>query len=196
MSRRPPALPLLAAALLLTTAPPVQAGPPWISIELPANPLDRTTRGAFLLIHTFHHDRASHLGVEAKAIGVVDGRRREILLDLGRTSREGVLALRRTWPEKGTWLLVITVQDGHGGATALVGVGADGDVRSVRVPSRAHQDFQVPRPVTPDDIDAALRSMARGTERDSRSAPLLAVALGALLAVPAWSLSRLRRPGR
>ena len=33
-------------------------GPPWISIEYPANPLDPSTRGGYLLVHTFHHQQA------------------------------------------------------------------------------------------------------------------------------------------
>ena len=29
--------------------------PPWISIETPPNPYDPASRGAFLVVHTFHH---------------------------------------------------------------------------------------------------------------------------------------------
>ena len=43
-------------ALLVAGLPAAAvAGPPWVSIELPANPWDETTRGAFLLVHAFHH---------------------------------------------------------------------------------------------------------------------------------------------
>ena len=46
------AAPLVLAAL---TASPALAGPPWLSIELPANPLNSTTRGMYLLVRTYHH---------------------------------------------------------------------------------------------------------------------------------------------
>ena len=38
----------LAAAALVGTATPAHAGPPWISIELPANPLDPHHRRALI----------------------------------------------------------------------------------------------------------------------------------------------------
>src|SRR5690606_14581273 len=41
---------LLPAALVLALATPALAGPPWISIEYPANPLDPATRGALMVI--------------------------------------------------------------------------------------------------------------------------------------------------
>ncbi|PYP64227.1 MAG: hypothetical protein DMD37_03225, partial [Gemmatimonadetes bacterium] len=43
---------LMSAAL---ASPALAKGPPWISIELPVNPYDRTMQGAFLLVHAFHH---------------------------------------------------------------------------------------------------------------------------------------------
>jgi hypothetical protein len=63
----------LTAGALAGASTPAHAGPPWISIELPANPLDPTTRGAFLLIHTFHHRRDE--AKRSPAEGMVNGRR-------------------------------------------------------------------------------------------------------------------------
>ena len=45
----------LAVAMLLATTAFAAFGPPWISIEYPANPYDSGSRGAFLLVHAFHH---------------------------------------------------------------------------------------------------------------------------------------------
>ena len=44
----------LSLALLLTLS--AAAGPPWISIEYPANPLDPETRGALVVVRTYHHE--------------------------------------------------------------------------------------------------------------------------------------------
>jgi len=47
MPTRIRSLALAALATALVAAPaPALAGPPWISIELPANPYDRSTRAA------------------------------------------------------------------------------------------------------------------------------------------------------
>ena len=89
MSRRipRPALTALGSlALLAATAGPALAGPPWISVELPANPLDPTTRDAFLVVHTYHHAQVMLAPVTGRAIGVVDGQRRTIELTFTRTS--------------------------------------------------------------------------------------------------------------
>ena len=51
-------------------------GPPWISIEYPANPFDRSSRGAYLYVHTFHHDDAVEATLTGTAEGIVDGTRR------------------------------------------------------------------------------------------------------------------------
>jgi hypothetical protein len=46
---------VLSLATLAALPSVAHAGPPWISIELPANPYDRATKGAFLVVHAFHH---------------------------------------------------------------------------------------------------------------------------------------------
>lgn len=152
----------LAAAVLfsLAGATPAFAGPPWLSIELPANPLDPTTRGAFLLVHTFHHDRTVSFPIEARAEGIIKGERKTIRLSLDKTSRDGVYALRQTWPMEGNWVLVITGMPGEGSVTALVGI-SDGNVRSVRVPSRTVENgrWVVPTQVSQADVEAELRDL-------------------------------------
>ena len=160
--RRPALAALGSLALLTATAGPALAGPPWISIELPANPLDPTTRDAFLVVHTYHHAQVMLAPVTGRAIGMVDGQRRTIELTFTRTSIGGEYALRRTWPAKGTWVLAINTGGDVGGVTALVGIGADGEVRSVRVPRRSGPQ-PWGRPVTDQDIDATLQAVAVGS---------------------------------
>ena len=99
------------AAVLLTVImamAPARLGPPWISIEYPPSPFDRTTRDAFLLVHAFHHGTPMNFPVAGKAEGVVNGERRSIKLDFTTTSRQGVYALRKQWPAEGNWVLDLT----------------------------------------------------------------------------------------
>ena len=143
-------------------------GPPWISIEYPANPFDRANRGAYLYVHTFHHNEAIGATLTASAEGIVGEARRSMPLDLAKTERPGTYALRRQWPADGTWMLVITMRQGGpgDGATALVDIGPSGDVAGVRVPSTTRDGWVVPTPVSRQQIDDALRarttSVARG----------------------------------
>ncbi len=148
----------LTCALLVTANPsPAFAGPPWISIELPANPLDPTTRGAFLVVRTYHHAQVVSYPVTGRAIGVVNGKRQSIDLTFTRTSMTGAYALQRNWPTTGAWVLVINTGGNEGGPTALVTIGTDGEVRSVKIP-RQSATQQWGRPITDRDIDAALQA--------------------------------------
>ncbi len=155
MTRRT-ALVLFATLALPPTA--LAKGPPWISIELPANPWEPTTRGAFLVVHAFHHGTPVALPVTGVAEGFVDGQRRSIPLTFERTNRAGVFALRNQWGESGRWVLVITVTQGGAEdvAQAVVRIGADGQVASVQVPTRPHRQGPIPRRVTQTEIEAAL----------------------------------------
>jgi len=161
----------LAAAFTVLAAAPVFAGPPWISIELPVNPFDAATRGAFLLVHAFHHRSAVSFPIEGTAEGLVDGERRSIKLEFTRTGQEGAYALRKQWPSEGTWTLVIRVVPGDHGesssATAVVDLGPDGEVASVRVPTHRQGEWTIPSPVSLADIDAALRARVGALARKS-----------------------------
>jgi len=68
----------VATVLSALLAAPALAGPPWISIELPANPYDQATRGAFLLVHAFHHGQPVGYLLTGTAEGIVNGERRSI----------------------------------------------------------------------------------------------------------------------
>ena len=138
-------------------------GPPWISIEYPANPLDPTTRGGYLLVHTFHHQAAVQAEISGEAVTWVAGTRRAIPLRFESTSRPGVYRLTKQWSDGTPYVLVITVGEGdHGSATALVSVTGTGEVVKVEVPSDPYRDFRVPRPPREAEIAAAFRA-AGGT---------------------------------
>jgi hypothetical protein len=151
----------LFAATLATPALGLRSGPPWISIEYPVNPLDASMRGAFLLVHVFHHATPVVYPVAGTAEGIVNGERRSIKLEFTETSRTGVYGLRRMWPAEGIWTLVIRMSRSPGeGATAVVELGSDGEIASVRVPSRQEQGWTIPTDVSLADIDRALRARA------------------------------------
>jgi hypothetical protein len=153
------------AALLALSVPSVAlAGPPWISIELPANPWDRDTRGAFLVVHTFHHGTVIDAPLTGTAEGMVDGRRRSVTLSFEKTSRPGVYALSNQWGNRGRWVLVISLsQTAHGDdvAQAVVTVAEDGSVTSVRVPTAPGREGNFPRRATAAEVTAALAPNAR-----------------------------------
>jgi hypothetical protein len=164
-----------AAGLFVAAALPLAPifGPPWISIESPPNPLDSATRDAYLVVRTYRHETQTALGVTGRAEGMVKGARRSVPLTFGTTATSGVYTLRKQWTDDGAWLLVINTGGANGGATALVEVGADGQVASVRVPSRsAERGMRVPVSVSARDVDAALASHA------ARLAPNVAGASG------------------
>jgi len=147
---------------------PEPVGAPWLSLEMPANPMDGTTEKAALLVHAFLHEHHAGYRVIGTAEGLVDGQRRSIPLEFSRTSRPGVHALDQQWPDKGQWLLKIGIE---GQSTQLVvELGPDGGIqegryyewpaktlalRSVRVVSGELSER---------GIDAALRRLAAATD--------------------------------
>ena len=160
-------LAIAATALALTTAG-ATFGPPWISIETPPNPFDAATRGAFLVVHTFHHGDIVASGVTGTAEGIVAGSRRSMPLTFDTTSRKGSYALRKQWPSEGTWMLVINTGGQAQGVTALVDIEPTGEAGRVRVPTRQNGQWQVPQQVTARDVTAALEARAGAVRSASR----------------------------
>jgi hypothetical protein len=147
-----------AAALLATTA---FMGPPWISIETPANPYDTGSRGAYLLVHAFHHGTPVNFPVSGTAEGLVAGARKTVALEFKNTSRPGVYALHKQWTDDGVWTLVLGVTQGDGEfntAKAVVEIGANGQVASVTVPTKMAGIHRVPDVVKMADVEAGLRT--------------------------------------
>jgi hypothetical protein len=145
------------STLALIAAAP-SFGPPWISIETPPNPYDAASRGAFLVVHTFHHQQVVASGVQGTAEGIVAGARRSIPLAFDTTSHRGSYALRKQWPADGVWMLVINTGGQANGVTALVDIGPQGDVARVQVPTFRRDGWDLPRQVTARDVDAALEA--------------------------------------
>ena len=152
----------LAVVLTLAASTTASAGPPWISIEYPANPFDATSRGAFLTVRTYHHREFQSKTVTGTAEGVVDGKRQSMRLDIRPGSQPGMYVVRWQRPAAGRWVLVIN--SGSGGvteATAVVEISPSGDVAGVTVPTRVIGGGWVsPRAVAASEIDALLQGRA------------------------------------
>jgi hypothetical protein len=151
-----------AAALAVVAA--LAVGPPWISIEYPANPHDRSNTGTMLYVHVFHHAQPIAYPIEGTAEGFVNGERRSIKLKFTETARPAVYGLSRQWPTEGVWTLVIKMSRGESGggdgATAIVELGTDGEIASVRVPTRQQGQWTIPVDVSMTEVDRALRARA------------------------------------
>lgn len=170
----------LTAALGLTlAATPAHAGPPWISIELPANPLHPGTRGALFLVHSFHHGTPMQHAVTCRAEGLVDGTRRSVDLTVNETNRPGVRAVRGSVPQDGTWMVVCVSREGEATATALLDFDGAGEIVRVRVPHRLAEGgrWSVPVEVSAREIDAMLRERARDAAAPVELAGLFLLAL-------------------
>ena len=147
----------VAFATLVAVPSVASAGPPWISIELPANPYDRATKGAFLVVHAFHHGTPMGFPVSGKAEGIVNGQRKTVELRFDRGERDGTYVLKNSWGNEGEWTLVISVTQGENdAATALVQV-SNTKVIAVDVPTEQRGDWTVPRKVTLADVEATLK---------------------------------------
>ena len=176
---------LTGAALcaLALSASVALAGPPWIAVEYPANPHDRTTRGATFLVHTFHHGDHIAPTITATFEGLVDGKRQTLPARVERTHRTGVYAVRGDVPDEGTWLAVVRMRAGTAPAVALVRLGADAQVLAIDVPTDESRDgWSIPRDISERDIGAALRDGAAARTASGAYAGL-ALAMMVLLGV-------------
>jgi hypothetical protein len=152
---------IVLALVLLVGAVPAFAGPPWVSIEIPSNPFDRATRGAFFLVRTYHHGTPIALQVRGTMEGIVDGERVSRSLTLERTGTLGLWAVKTSPPSDGAWVLVVYAGADEYSATALVDV-TEGVVRRIDVPYQRGGEVPVPRAVAPSEIDARLEALAMG----------------------------------
>ncbi|HEX6589480.1 MAG TPA: hypothetical protein VF039_10685 [Longimicrobiales bacterium] len=149
---------LLTALLLLTTATPAFAGPPWIAVEYPANPLHEDSRGALLLVHTFHHGTPRAFPLAGYAEGIVDGRRVRRELTVTPTYRAGVHAVRGDLDGGTAWVVVLTMTDTDTNVleSMLVALNADRALTAVDIPFATSNEWSEPRAATADQIDAFL----------------------------------------
>ena len=179
-SLRPVAL--VAALSLLAT--PAFAGPPWISAEFPSNPHEASTRGAFLLVHTYHHGTPTEFPLTGTAEGLVNGRRQTLRLEIVATSKPGVYAVRFKPQGGGAWVLAFNLGE-RDGAGMIVAVGKDGQPTTAQVPSRTAEGgrWVIPRSLTPQDIDAALRTQVALNGMAPVNSGSSGMPMGALLAL-------------
>jgi hypothetical protein len=148
---------LLTAAALLATATIAVAGAPWLSIEYPTNPMDPETKDAVLVVRTYHHGNVVWFPVTCTAEGIVNGQRRSVPLEVVRTSKPAVYALKQHAPTEGTWVLVINLlQENTVQVSALVELGVQGEVLGAKVLRRPGEQWG--RAATPADIESALRA--------------------------------------
>ena len=186
--------PLLASlALSLLAATPAFAGPPWISIEIPANPYNPATRGAFCLVRVYHHGDAAYYPVSGSAEGLVNGARRSSALSLQETGTPGVYAVNFQPSKDGTWLLLLRIGEDkeHGSATVVVRLSRDGEIASARVPTHQRDGWTIPDQISPADVDRMLREqVAQARTGDTGQVPW---ALAGLALIPVALVTRRRR---
>ena len=161
------ALPAAAILSSLAFTSPATVGPPWISLEMPANPMDATTRGAALVIRTFHHEYPAGIAVTGTAEGLVNGERRSLDLEFRVTSNGGVYALDPQWPAEGHWILNITT-GAHADVSLVVELGPEGGVKTGTfyewpVTTVALRSARVVEgELSAAQLDAAVRALAAG----------------------------------
>jgi hypothetical protein len=132
--------------------------PPWLSIEWPINPFDRSVPGAVFYVHAaMHNGTPTVRDLSGAAEGMVNGQRRTVPLHFDVTPTPGVFAVRAQWPTQGTWLVRITLGES---TTALVSLDGQGNVASVRVPTRVVDNQTLPRQVAEREIDSTLTQLA------------------------------------
>lgn len=157
------AIRVLAVSSLLAVTAFASSGPPWISIEYPANPYDSASRGALLLVHAFHHGTPVAFPVSGTAEGLVKGERRTVSLEFRATTRPGVYALHKQWGDDGVWTLVLAVTQGPEAgntAQAMVELAPNGTVANVTVPTRRQGQWLVPTGIAMTDVERGLRVRA------------------------------------
>lgn len=124
----------LAVVILIPLAwvkpePTATVGPPWLSIEVPANPFERSAKGAVLFVHAYRHGDQVGFPVSGTAWGLVNGERQSIELEFTRTSKSGLYALKQQWPSQGHWVLGISLSaHDKADASLVIQLGPNGGV--------------------------------------------------------------------
>jgi hypothetical protein len=88
------------------------------------------------------------------AEGFVNGMRRSVALNVVETSRPGVYAVGRNWPDEGAWVVVLKGACADANAGAIVPIGPHGFIRE-------SAKFY-PRPATNAEIEQSLTALAKG----------------------------------
>ena len=146
------------AFALVLGATPAQAGPPWIAVEYPANPLHEDSRGALFLVHTFHHGISREFPLIGYAEGMVEGRRVRREVTITPTYRTGVHAVRGNLEGGTAWVLVLNMTDvdTHIVESMLVALNGDRALTAVDIPFAPSNEWSEPRAATAEQIDRFL----------------------------------------
>jgi hypothetical protein len=144
----------IAAAALL--AAPVMGGGFWITVE--RNTAAPETGG---LVRVTGCQRPQDAQVTARAEGLVNGRRESAGVQLRATGRAGVYEIRRPRLSAGAWVLAVTARLGEAVTSELAPLDAGGAVAPAGERSGAQKPGQFAyRPLTAEDVEAALRQLA------------------------------------
>jgi len=91
------------------------------------------------------------------AEGLVSGARRSVNVTVITTSRPGVYAIAKSWPDDGKWVVNLKGTCGSHTAGALVPMGPRGFIReSAKL---------FPRPATSSEIEASLKALTQGEKQ-------------------------------
>jgi len=135
--------------LMLACAGQVFAGGFWLQVGNPeANPA-AAKMGAVITIKAVGcHDPAA-AKVTATAIGVVNGERRTIPLELKALGEPGAYALSQQWPGEGKWVIQLTGANGEQFTNTMIAAGPGGlDRLHARLDMKAF---------APSDVEAMLK---------------------------------------
>lgn len=114
-------------ALGLVVATKAWAGGFWFTVEAPAARKDACLKDAVLVVRTYLCGEPGAARINAKAEGVVDGRRRTLALTASEV-KPGVYVIRREWPARGDWVVAISGSDHDLVCSKLVGLGPNGNL--------------------------------------------------------------------
>ena len=140
---------LIGAAGVLAVAGHLLAGGFYLVLGNPeASPLARKLNAVLTIQATGCHDPATAT-LNATAIGMVNGERREIPLKLEKMPTAGMYALTQQWPKEGRWVIRLTGKQDTMFTNSLIPVGPDG-VDRLR-DKAGYQEFSAA------DVDAMLK---------------------------------------
>jgi hypothetical protein len=102
-------LTLLTCLFVVAPTAVLAGGPPFLSLESPADPLDARANDAVAFVHAHLCGRPTDGVPTATAEGVVDGRRVSRPVTLAKTTEPGTWAVKTDWPRDGSWVLVLSL---------------------------------------------------------------------------------------
>jgi hypothetical protein len=124
------------AAGALALAGTLFAGGFYLQLGNPdANPKAQKLGAVLVVKATGCHDPATAT-LTAKAIGTVNGQRREIPVDVKPLGGPGEFAITQQWPKEGRWVIELVGRNGEQFTNTLVPAGPDGV-------DRAHAKFNM-----------------------------------------------------